>query len=58
MTSKPKKVRDEVELAKLEKPPKEKRGRPGGLARAAKLTPERRRAIAKKANAARWAKKD
>jgi hypothetical protein len=32
-------------------------GRKGGKARAAKLSPERRREIAKKAAEARWAKK-
>jgi hypothetical protein len=32
-------------------------GRKGGKARAEKLSPERRREIAKKAAAARWAKK-
>jgi len=32
-------------------------GKAGGKARLANLTPERRRAIAKKAAAARWAKK-
>ena len=33
-------------------------GPKGGRARAAKLTPERRREIARKAARARWAKKD
>ncbi len=35
-----------------------KGGLKGGKARAAKLTPERRREIAKKASAARWSKDD
>ncbi len=65
--TKPKQDRDEitvaksifdeiVELTEHEETVKEKRARSGGNARAAKLTPAKRKAIAKKAAAARWKK--
>jgi len=41
----------------LAKPVFQEWGREGGQKRAKKLTPEERRAIAKKAAAARWARK-
>lgn len=63
--TKPKKDRDEitvarsifeeiVEITEHVETPKEKRARSGGQARAAKLSPAKRKAIAKKAAAARW----
>jgi hypothetical protein len=45
-----------VEFTEHEETPKEKRARFGGQARAAKLSPAKRKAIAKKAAAARWQK--
>lgn len=43
-----------VEITEHEETPKEARARKGGEARASKLTPAKRKAIAKKAAAARW----
>ena len=68
MANPTKKDRDEITVAKSifdeiveftehEETPKEKRARSGGQARAAKLSPAKRKAIAKKAADARWAKK-
>jgi hypothetical protein len=65
----PKKDRDEitvarsifdeiVEITEHEETPKEARAKKGGEARAAKLTPAKRKAIAKKAAAARWKDRD
>ena len=45
-----------VEFTEHEETPKERRARSGGQARAAKLSPAKRKAIAKKAAAARWKK--
>jgi hypothetical protein len=45
-----------VEITEHEETPKEKRARSGGQARAAKLSPAKRKAIAKKAADARWQK--
>ena len=45
-----------VEITEHEETSKEKRARSGGQARAAKLSPAKRKAIAKKAAAARWKK--
>jgi hypothetical protein len=64
---KPKKDRDEITVAKSifdeiveftehEETPEEARSRKGGNARASKLTPAKRKAIAKKAAEARWKK--
>lgn len=47
-----------VEFTEHEETPKEKRGRAGGNARAAKLTPAKRTAIAKKAAEKRWRHQD
>lgn len=63
----PKKDRDEVTVAKSifdeiveftehEETPEEARAKKGGNARAARLSPEKRKAIAKKAANARWSK--
>jgi hypothetical protein len=71
MADKPKRPRDANQLAKLiadiatgeadDAPAKNEAavalGRKGGKARAAKMSPERRAEIAKKAAAKRWAKK-
>jgi hypothetical protein len=46
-----------VELSEHEDTPEELRAMKGGNARAAKLTPAKRRAIAKKAAEARWSSK-
>ncbi len=65
--TKTKKDRDEITIAKSifdeivefsehEETPKEARARKGGEARAAKLTPAKRKAIAKKAAESRWSK--
>ena len=43
-----------VEFSEHEETPKEARGRKGGQARAEKLTPAKRKAIAKKAADSRW----
>jgi hypothetical protein len=62
---KPKKDRDEITVAKSifdeiveftehEETPKEARGRKGGQARASKLSPSKRKEIAKKAAQTRW----
>lgn len=67
MPTKPKTDRDEitvaksifdeiVEFAEHEETPKEKRAQKAGRARAKKLTPEQRSAIAKKAALVRWGK--
>lgn len=67
--SKPKTDRDEITIAKSifdeiveftehEETPKETRARKGGEARAAKLTPEERSQIAKKAAQSRWKRSD
>ncbi len=71
MAKNPKRPRDPNQLAKLivgiasgdetdERPEKNEAavalGRKGGAARAAKMTPERRKEIAKKAAAKRWSK--
>ena len=45
-----------VEITEKEETPLERRARSGGEARAAKLTPAKRKSIAKKAAAARWQK--
>lgn len=65
---KPTKDRDEITIAKSifdeiveftehEETPKQSRARKGGEARADKLTPAKRKAIAKKAAAVRWPSK-
>ncbi len=65
MTNPTKKDRDEITVARSifdeiveftehEETPKEARARKGGQARALKLSPAKRKAIAKKAAAARW----
>lgn len=65
MQSNPKKDRDEitvaksifdeiVELTEHEETPKEARARKGGQARASKLSPAKRKEIAKKAAEKRW----
>ncbi len=68
MANPTKKDRDEITIAKSifdeiveftehEETPKERRAKKGGEARAAKLDPAKRKAIAEKAAAARWEKK-
>jgi hypothetical protein len=74
MTDKPKRPRDQNQLAKLivdiatgeetDAPPESKDkaaqalGKKGGKARAASMTPERRAEIARKAAAKRWGKSE
>lgn len=45
-----------VEMSEHEETPKERRARSGGKARAAKLSPAKRKSIAKKAAESRWQK--
>ena len=45
-----------VEITEHEETPEEARARKGGQARATKLSPTKRKNIAKKASAARWKK--
>lgn len=45
-----------VEMSEHEETPLERRARSGGKARAAKLSPTKRKAIAKKAAEKRWSK--